>query len=78
LRSKSLAQILSEQGKTLDDLKRAVSDAVNRQLAEAVAAGNLTQQQADRIRERLTAMIDRIADGRGSGRMPRLPRPNGR
>ncbi|MDA8218026.1 MAG: hypothetical protein M0Z94_10470 [Dehalococcoidales bacterium] len=46
---KSIADLASEKGITAEQIKTAVVDATKARLDQAVAAGNLTQAQADRI-----------------------------
>lgn len=47
--------LASDLGKKPDQVQKAVSDALNQTLADAVKAGDLTQQQADAIKARKNA-----------------------
>ncbi|HLZ70450.1 MAG TPA: hypothetical protein VKV26_11170 [Dehalococcoidia bacterium] len=55
---KKLSDILSAKGKTEQDLRNAVGDAVQSCLSSAVSAGTITQQQA-------TDIVNGIKNGRG-------------
>ena len=59
---KSLAQIASDNGKTVDGLKTAITDASQSKLNAAVKAGDLTQTQADAIQKKLTDNLDAIVN----------------
>ena len=59
---KSLAQIASDKGKTVDGLKKAITDASQSKLDAAVKAGDLTQTQADAIQKKLTDNLDTIVN----------------
>jgi polyhydroxyalkanoate synthesis regulator phasin len=60
---KSLADVAQAQGKSVDGLVTALTDAAKKKLDAAVAAGNLTQAQADQIaadlKERLNDLVNR-------------------
>lgn len=56
---KSLADVAKDKGVPLDTLTAALQKAAEDRLAQAVAAGRLTQQQADKIK---AALSQRIAD----------------
>lgn len=81
LQTKSLATIASEHGKSRDELKAFLTSQAQEHLAQAVADGRLTQQQADEkaaeMAERLDEEIDEVHTGRGpkgmSGEMPGAP-----
>ena len=47
-----VGHLASNLGKTPDQVKKAMTDALNQSLADAVKAGELTQQQADAIKAR--------------------------
>ncbi len=53
---KSVSDLAKEKGVSADAIKKAVVDAVGRQLDEAVTAGKLTAEQAAKIRQRLESM----------------------
>lgn len=71
---KSLADIATEKGKSVDGLKDAISGDFEAKLAEKVAEGELTQSQADEMAARHDEMLDNIINGE----MPALPGPKGR
>ena len=71
---KSLADLAEEKGVSVEDFKSQLLDAAEAKLAEKVADGDITQEQADNKLERLTNNIDDIinfvppeppADGEG-------------
>lgn len=70
MQTKSLATIASEHGKSRDELKAFLTAQVKERLAEAVAAGRMTQEEADKkaaeCTERLDEQIDEVHSGRGS------------
>jgi uncharacterized protein YidB (DUF937 family) len=58
---KTIAQIAQEKkGWSADELKQKIADALNSKLSEAVANGKMTQDQADKIKENESAMIDKL------------------
>jgi polyhydroxyalkanoate synthesis regulator phasin len=57
---KSLAQIAKDKGKSVDGLKKAITDASKAKLDAAVKAGDLTQAQADALLQKLTDNLDTI------------------
>ena len=59
---KSLAQIAKDKGKSVDGLKKAITDATKSKLDAAVKAGNLTQAQADALLKKLTDNLDTIVN----------------
>jgi hypothetical protein len=61
----SLAEMAEAQGMDLEDFKAALLDQVKAQLGEVVAAGDLTQEQADDIFQRTEENIDSIVDAEG-------------
>lgn len=63
---KSLAQVATAEGKTVDGLVSAILAPVKERLAKAVSANRLTQQRADELLERLTDRVEkRVARSRG-------------
>ncbi len=68
---KSLAQIAVEKGKTRDGLISTILDAKKATLDEQVAAGKLTQAQADvvyaNMQQQVPVMVDRTDVGPGCG-----------
>ena len=67
LEGKSLAQIAADKGISRDSLIQKLTEARKAELAKAVAAGQLTQEQADAMLQRMTtvigAMVDRTTTG---------------
>ncbi|MEO6196583.1 MAG: hypothetical protein ABIP58_00575 [Dehalococcoidia bacterium] len=57
---KSLADLAEEKGVSVEDLKSQLLDTAEAKLAEKVTNGDITQEQADNILERLTNNIDDI------------------
>jgi polyhydroxyalkanoate synthesis regulator phasin len=64
---KSLAGVAEAQGMSVEDFKAALLDQVQAQLDEMVAAGDLTQDQADETFQRTEDNIDNIVNGEGCG-----------
>jgi hypothetical protein len=62
---KSLAEVAAEHGKTADGLKQAILDAMKSRLDAAVAAGDLTAEQAQQILAKLQAQAEDIVAGKG-------------
>ena len=60
---KSLAQIASDQGKSVSGLKSAITDAVTSNLDKAVSSGELTKSQEQQILSNLSSRIDQIVKG---------------
>jgi polyhydroxyalkanoate synthesis regulator phasin len=67
---KSLAQIATAQGKSIDGLKAAIVAEAKTHLDEAVAAGKITAAQAKAMLDKLTSHIDDLVDR--SGQPPHL------
>jgi hypothetical protein len=65
---KTLEEVAKAHDKTLDDLKSAAKQAVEKRLDKAVDEGDLTRKQADEILERVPDLVDHLAvrppDGR--------------
>jgi polyhydroxyalkanoate synthesis regulator phasin len=57
---KSIADVATAQGKDLDDVKQAMLDEAKAKQAERVAAGEITQEQADTRYAELESRIDDI------------------
>ena len=55
---KSLAAVAAAEGKSTDGLKDALHDAVKEDLDAAVAAGRITQPQADEALQRFDERVD--------------------
>ena len=60
---KSLADIATAQGKTVDGLKTAITDAATKQLDAAVTAGKLTKDQETKMLAGLAKHIDDLVNG---------------
>lgn len=54
----SIADVAAENGVALEDVKQHILDAAQAKAGEAVANGRITQQQADRLMQRITNNID--------------------
>lgn len=59
---KSLAQVAEAQGMAVEEFKVALVDQIQIQLDEMVAEGDLTQERAERIFQRIEEYIDRIVN----------------
>jgi hypothetical protein len=59
---RSLAQIATEHGKTVDGLKAVILDAVKARLDKAVSSGRLTSAQEKTILDRLSAHLDQLVN----------------
>lgn len=59
---KSLADIAGAQGVSRDDLKSAITTAVDQQVDKAVTDGKITQTRADQIKTNLSNNLDKIID----------------
>ena len=70
---KKLSEIATSKGKTLDEIKAAVKATLKTRLDKAVAAGEITQAQAD---ERLSH-VDEMIDDIEAGKKPAGPPPGG-
>jgi hypothetical protein len=64
LRTKTLAQIATDQGKSVDGLKQALHDAAKTALDRARTNGRITQKQEDDALAKLNASLDDIVNGR--------------
>ena len=60
---KKMRQIAKANGKTVADVKAAAKAAIEKQLAEDVEAGRLTEEQADQIREDIPQMLRHLVRG---------------
>lgn len=60
---KTLAEIAKAQGKTVDGLKKALTDATKTKLDAAVKAGTITQAQSDELLKRATDHLDDRING---------------
>jgi hypothetical protein len=66
----SLEEIAKAEGKSVDEVREAIESEAAKRLDKAVEDGDLTREQADRLREHLGDMIDNL----GEFRMPRFDR----
>jgi ribosomal protein L15 len=73
LRGKLQEAIASILGISVEDYQAAIETAEDQVLEQAVADEWLTQEQADRLQERLDAVPDQDRFGKGFFRMPRMP-----
>lgn len=74
---KSIADVAKDQGKALDDVKAAITDAVTKELDQRVKDGKLTQSQHDDLLAQLKAHIDDLVNLSPPDR-PRFARPAGK
>ncbi|MGE3073250.1 MAG: hypothetical protein AB7N24_04090 [Dehalococcoidia bacterium] len=58
LQTKSLATVATEHGKTVDELKAFLTSSAQTMLSDAVAAGKMTQAQADAALSELQSRLD--------------------
>ena len=65
---KSLADIATAQGKTVDGLKAAITDAVTKRLDAAETAGKITKDQKQKLLDGLTSHLDDFVNGVHKGR----------
>ncbi|HEU0022986.1 MAG TPA: hypothetical protein VFQ12_00045 [Thermoleophilaceae bacterium] len=59
---KSLAEVAKAHDKSLDDVKSAVRKTLDERIDKALEDGDLTEKQADEIREHLPDLVDRIGE----------------
>lgn len=59
---KSLAQVATAQGKTVDGLKQAILTAAKTRLDKAVANGRLTAEREQKLLERLAVQVDKLVN----------------
>jgi hypothetical protein len=64
LRTKTLAQIATDRGKSVDGLEKALSDAAKTALDRARTNGRITQKEEDAALAQLDASLDDIVNGR--------------
>ena len=62
LDGRSLADLARARGKSVDGLKQAIVDAARKDLDEAVADGELTQEEADARLERVQAHVEELVN----------------
>jgi hypothetical protein len=66
---KSLAEVATAHGKSVDGLKQAVLDAAKSGLDRAVADGDLTADEAQAILSKLRVAVDDLVNGKGGIRV---------
>ncbi len=80
LSGKSMSEVAEANGKTLADVTAAAKKAIEEHIAEEVDEGDLTEEEADRLREDLPKMLQRLTHGprfhRAEHALP-LPPPPG-
>ena len=64
---KSLADVAEAEGKSVDGLEAALVDAAEQELADAVAAGRLTDAQRDEALDRFEERVDDLVQREGIG-----------
>lgn len=67
---KSLADVAGDQKKSVDGLKSAIKDSVKKQLDQAVTDKRITQDQENRILDKLDSRLDDVVNRRGLGPPP--------
>jgi ribosomal protein S20 len=75
MRGKRLAQIARANGKSLIDVKAAARDALEEEIDQGVEDGRLSDEEAERLRDDIPDMLDRLV--RGPGVFPAPPRRRG-
>jgi lambda repressor-like predicted transcriptional regulator len=60
---KSLAELARDMGKSVDGLKKALRDEIRRDADQAVEDGALTNEQAERLADKLGSAIDELIEG---------------
>jgi hypothetical protein len=63
MRGKSMSQIARANGKSVADVKAAAKAAIESRLEEEVEEGDLTEEQADEIRDHLPEMLQHLVRG---------------
>jgi ribosomal protein S4 len=67
---KSLADVASDQKKSVDGLKSAIKDSVKKQLDQAVTDKKITQDQENKILDGLDSRLDDVVNRKGLGPPP--------
>lgn len=65
---KSLAEIVTAAGKSVDAVKTAAKATLTAEIDQAVTDGKLTQARADKFKENLDSAIDRVLNAKRSAR----------
>jgi hypothetical protein len=69
---KSIADVAKDQGKSLDDVKKAISDGVAKELDQAVTDKKLTSEQRDKIVKELSEHLDDLVNRTPPAGAPRF------
>jgi hypothetical protein len=64
------ASVAARHGKSRDQLKAFVAEQNRKMMAEAIAAGRMTQAQATQLQSQFAADVDKMIDGSGCGGAP--------
>jgi lambda repressor-like predicted transcriptional regulator len=59
---KSLAELARDRGKSVEGLKNVLQDAIREDADQAVEDGLVTEEQADRVAEKLSAAVDELVE----------------
>jgi len=73
----SLAEIATEQGKSVDGLKQALIDGAKAELDKSVAAGDITADQEQQMLSKLGSRVDDLVDRKGGVSFPPAKPPLG-
>jgi hypothetical protein len=71
---KSIADVAKDQGKSLDDVKQAITAGVTKELDQAVTDKKLTVAQRDQTLKDLAAHLDDLVNGKRPAGAPRFER----
>jgi lambda repressor-like predicted transcriptional regulator len=63
---KSLAQLANDEGKSVDGLKQALREEIRKDADQAVEDGVLTNEQADRLVDKLSDAVDELVENPGA------------
>jgi uncharacterized coiled-coil protein SlyX len=69
---KSIADVAKDQGKSLDDVKKAITDGVTKELDQAVTDKKLTSDRRDAILKELAARLDDLVNRTAPAGGPRF------
>lgn len=73
----SIADVAKAEGKSLDDVKQAITAGVTKELDQAVADKKLTSAQRDDILKRLSEHLDDLVNGKRPAGAPRFEKRGG-
>jgi hypothetical protein len=71
---KSIADVAKDEGKSLDDVKKAITDGVTKELDQAVTDKQLTSAQRDKVLKELTDHLDDLVNLSPPADAPRFER----